>query len=153
LPPLTVAQIGGASLILLVAGGLAGAALAWRSPLPVTLPLGAGLLVRWLFVNKVYSPQYALWVYVALALRGVAQPIWAAFALFDLAYYYASFQILFTANLDRGGEIGRLVAWQARHLLQPLVVVRLLLFLLLVALALAQVRRGFDADYSTTVER
>lgn len=133
LPSLPTAQVGVASLALLLGGGFVCALLALRSPAPVTLPLGGALLLWWLFSNKIYSPQYSLWVYFALALVGSAGPLWRAFALYDLAYYYASFQILFTSTFAGPDDIGQLIAWQARYLLQPLVAVRLLLLLLIVA--------------------
>lgn len=142
LPSLPTVQVGVASLALLLAGGLVCAVLALRSPVPVTLPLGGVLLLWWLFTNKIYSPQYSLWVYFALALLSSAVPLWRAFALYDLAYYYASFQILFTSTFAGPDDIGQLIAWQARYLLQPLVAVRLLLLLLLVAGAVWQLSRG-----------
>ena len=142
LPPLPTVQLGIASSALLIGGSLICMLLALRSPAPVTLPLGGALLLWWLFSNKVYSPQYSLWAYFALALVGAAVPLWRAFALYDLAYYYASFQILFTATFAGPDDIGQLIAWQARYLLQPLVAVRLLLLVLIVAGAVWQLRRG-----------
>ncbi len=142
LPSLPTAQVGRASLVLLLIVGLVCAILALRSPAPVTLPLGGALLLWWLFTNKIYSPQYSLWVYFALALLGSAVPLWRAFALYDIAYYYASFQILFTSTFAGPDNIGQLIAWQARYLLQPLVAVRLLLLLLFVGGAVWQLSRG-----------
>ena len=142
LPSLSTAQVGIASSALLLGGGLVCVLLALRSPVPVTLPLGGALLLWWLFSNKVYSPQYSLWVYFALAVVGTALPLWRAFVLYDLAYYYASFQILFTSTFAGSDDIGQLVAWQARYLLQPLVAVRLLLLLLIVAGVFWQLGRG-----------
>jgi len=142
LPSYSTVQVGIASLALLLGGGLICAALALRSTVSATLPLGGALLLWWLFTNKIYSPQYSLWVYFALALLASAAPLWRAFAFYDLAYYYASFQILFTSTFAGPDEIGQLIAWQARHLLQPLVAVRLLLLLLLIAGAVWQLSRG-----------
>jgi len=133
LPSLSTVQVGVASSALLLGGVLVCALLALRSSAPVTLPLGGALLLWWLFSNKIYSPQYSLWVYFALALVGSAVPLWRAFALYDLAYYYASFQILFTSTFAGPDDIGQLLAWQERYLLQPLVAVRLLLLALIVA--------------------
>ena len=142
LPSLPTAQVGIASSALLLGGGLICMLLALRSPAPVTLPLGGALLLWWLFSNKIYSPQYSLWVYFALALVGSAAPLWRAFALYDLAYYFASFQILFTSTFAGPDDIGQLIAWQARYLLQPLVALRLLLLLLIVAGIIWQLVRG-----------
>jgi hypothetical protein len=123
LPPLTIPEINTASLALLALGGLIFALIALRARAPVTPLLGATLLVWWLFVNKIYSPQYGLWVYLALALLATSRLLWGAFAIFDAAYYFASFQILYTAML----QIDILVEWQTRYLVHPLVAVRLVL--------------------------
>ena len=119
----TIPAINAASLALLALGGLVFALIALRARAPVTPLLGATLLVWWLFVNKIYSPQYGLWVYLALALLATSRLLWGAFALFDAAYYFASFQILYTAML----QIDILVEWQTRYLVHPLVAVRLVL--------------------------
>lgn len=123
LPNLTTAEVNRGSIVLLVLGGAVLASVALRSRTPVAPLLGATLLVWWLFVNKIYSPQYGLWVYLALALVATPRPLWVAFALFDAAYYFASFQILYTSMFDNE----TLVEWQTRYLVHPLVVVRLLL--------------------------
>jgi hypothetical protein len=123
LPPLTVHQINNASLALLAAGGIVLGLIALRSRAPVAPLLGATLLIWWLFVNKIYSPQYSLWVYLALALLAVPRAFWVAFALFDVAYYFASFQILYTSLFN----LPIIVNWQTRHLIHPLVAVRLVL--------------------------
>jgi hypothetical protein len=123
LPPLTIPQINAASLALLALGGLALGLVALRSRAPVAPVLGATLLIWWLFVNKIYSPQYSLWVYLGLALLAVPRPFWVAFALFDVAYYFASFQILYVSLFD----LPNIVEWQTEHLLHPLVGVRLVL--------------------------
>jgi hypothetical protein len=122
-PRLTTAQVNLASLALLAAGGLIVAALALRSRGPVVLPAGALLLLWWLFSRKVSAPQYALWVVLALALLHPAQPYWQAFAVFDVAYYYASFQVLYMNRFNNT----TLTGWELQHLLAPLVVVRLVL--------------------------
>ncbi len=122
-PQLTIEQINTASLGLVVVGGLALALLAQRTRGPIASTLGATLLLWWLFVNKIYSPQYGMWVYLALALLGIGGLRWRSFALFDLAYYFASFQILYTSLYD----MAPLIEWQTRYLVHPLVVVRLLL--------------------------
>ncbi len=137
IPSLTIAQINGASLALLALGGLLLTGCALRARQPTMLAYGATLLLWWLFVNKVYSPQYALWVYLALALLAVPRDFWRGFVLFDLAYYFASFQILFT--IAQGHS--ELVAWQARYLLYPLVVVRLVLLAVFVGWGTATLLR------------
>lgn len=122
-PRLTIDQINSASLALLAFGALICGVLALRTRQPSAPAVGALLLLWWFFVNKIYSPQYALWVFLALALLGLPRGLWRGFVLFDLVYYYASFQILFT-SLQHADA---LVEWQTRYLVQPLVVVRLAL--------------------------
>ena len=53
-----------------------------------------GLLSWWFAINKVYSPQYALWLVALLALCGA--PIWlgVVFALADLFYFGAVLTIV-----------------------------------------------------------
>ena len=153
LPRLGVAQVGGLSLGLLVAGTLALAAFAIRARCPVTLPLGAAVLIWWLFVNKVYSPQYGLWVYLVLALLGMPAGIWRAFILLDLAYYYASFQILYTSTFAAPYSTGPLTSWQATYLLQPLVAVRLLLLLAIFSWIIGNTLTRSDNSSATTATK
>jgi hypothetical protein len=143
LPRLTIPQVNILSLVVLVIGGLILAALALRARGQVFLPLGAALLLWWLFVNKIYTPQYGLWVYLALALLAVPRGFWQGFVLFDLAYYVASFQILFTSLFAANFPVEPLVLWQTHYLIDPLVVVRLGLLALFVGWGgLALVRQG-----------
>jgi glycosyl transferase family 87 len=57
----------------------------------VLVPAFATALLVFFFVNKVYSPQYSLWVMALLALRGA--PLWlaGAFAAVDLVTTYVGF--------------------------------------------------------------
>lgn len=125
LPWLTIPQINLLSLVALVVGGGVLLVLALRAKGPVLLPLGAALLLWWLFVNKIYTPQYGLWVYLALALLAVPRSFWRGFVLFDLAYYFASFQVLFTTLFNPVFNTDALIMWQTRYLIEPLVLVRL----------------------------
>jgi hypothetical protein len=62
-----------------------------RSPLPI----GLVAIVAWFFfVNKVYSPQYGLWVVALLALAGAPTALVVAFAGVDVFGYMASFMTL-----------------------------------------------------------
>ena len=153
LPHLGVAQVGGLSLGLLVVGTLTLTAFAARARCPVTLPLGAAVLIWWLFVNKVYSPQYGLWVYLVLALLSLPAGVWRAFILLDLAYYYASFQILYTSTFAAPYSTGPLTSWQATHLLQPLVAVRLLLLLAIFIWIIGNTLARSDNSSATTATK
>ena len=138
IPSLSQGQINIASLALLIVGAIGITLFALRSSRPLALPLGGALLLWWLFANKIYSPQYGLWVYMALALLAAPPVLWRAFALLDIAYYYASFQILYTASFPSSHDTSQLISWQARYLLQPLVVVRLLALLAIVGWTVLQ---------------
>ena len=129
IPGLGVAQIDGISLGLLAVGAGVLTTFAFRAKCPVTVPLGGAVLLWWLCINKVYSPQYGLWVYLVLALLGLPAGVWRAFILLDLAYYYASFQILYIITLAAPYSTGPLISWQVTYLLHPLVAVRLVLLL------------------------
>jgi hypothetical protein len=93
---LTTAQINAWSAALLLAGLAAAAALlvvAWRRGAGRD---GAALLAAalvalgwWFFINKVYSPQYSLWLVVLLALLAAPPLLAAVFAVADLAYFGA----------------------------------------------------------------
>ncbi|HEU5425060.1 MAG TPA: hypothetical protein VFU72_16075 [Nitrolancea sp.] len=131
------------SLGLLAAGGVVLAALAWRARLDVTLPLGAGLLVWWLAVNKIFSPQYALWVFLAMALVRAAWPLWAAFAAADLAHFGLSWLLLYTASV--AGNTG-LVRWENHHLRDPVVLALGALMLVLVVECALRLWRGRGED-------
>lgn len=87
------AQINRASMVLMVLGlGLIGALLAWavrRDPASTTDRLAFASLAMlgwWFFINKVYSPQYSLWLLVILALLGAPVLLAATFALADLVW-------------------------------------------------------------------
>ena len=108
--PLTTPQINRYSALLLAAGigaimlamaigscrarGHVGArAGAWGGDRLVAAGLAA--LGWWLFVNKVYSPQYSLWLLVPLALLAAPPALAISFAGVDLAYFVASFTSIY----------------------------------------------------------
>jgi hypothetical protein len=122
---LDTAQVNRLSAVALGAGCLVGAWCAVRSRRPVLLPLGSALLLWWLFLNKVYSPQYGLWVLLALALAPVPALLWQAVALADGAYFVVSFQLLYAGRFQRA----ELSDWLLRYLHTPLVLARLALLL------------------------
>ena len=83
---------------LLVAGLVAIAALAVRArraPGGVLIPASAAALL-WVFATaKVYSPQYALWIFAALALVGAPLRLAIAFGLVDLLVFTTTFGPLY----------------------------------------------------------
>jgi hypothetical protein len=57
----------------------------------VLVPAFGAAMLGFLFVNKVYSPQYTLWVMAVLALLGAPLALAAAFAAVDLFATYVGF--------------------------------------------------------------
>lgn len=97
---LTLHQINTLSALLLGVG--VGAILllmawAWRRGVRRDLLLPASLAaIAWLFfINKVYSPQYSLWIAALLALLAAPPALAVAFGAVDLGYFAASFILLY----------------------------------------------------------
>lgn len=60
-------------------------------PAKLVAPGFLALLAWFLFINKIYSPQFGLWVVLLLAIAGA--PLWLAvtFVIVDTAFYWVSF--------------------------------------------------------------
>jgi len=70
------------------------AVLAWRYPSATLAQLGFLIIAAFILVNKVYSPQYALWL---LPLAVLARPKWPAFLLWqagEVIYFVAIWRYL-----------------------------------------------------------
>jgi uncharacterized membrane protein len=94
--------------VLLVLGALAIAAILLLAPRRPRLSQGAFLIVvLFLVVNKVYSPQYVLWL---LPLLVLARPKWLDWALFSLAesLYYVAIWAHLDGVLNSGGPLDKL---------------------------------------------
>jgi hypothetical protein len=83
-----------AVLLLLALAVVAGAMLLGSRRVParqLVAPAFLVLLAWFVFINKIYSPQFGLWVVVLLAMAGA--PLWLAvtFIVVDTAYYWVSF--------------------------------------------------------------
>jgi hypothetical protein len=91
-----------ATLLLLGLAALAAAAAAAAAPQPArdrAVRLGTALtLVAWISVNKVWSPQYALYAFAAAAL--VSAPPWMFFLLSAVAV--VDYHLAFEVRADRG---------------------------------------------------
>jgi hypothetical protein len=86
-------RVSGALLALVLAAVLA-AMLTGARRVPPSRLIAPGLLALlafFVFINKIYSPQFGLWVVVLLALAGA--PLWLAvtFIVVDTAFYWVSF--------------------------------------------------------------
>jgi hypothetical protein len=68
------------------------------SPGSLIAPAFLALLACFVFINKIYSPQFGLWVVVLLAAAGA--PLWLAipFIVVDTAYYWVSFLIFLSSG-------------------------------------------------------
>ncbi len=101
---LTLQQINTLSALLLIVGIGIILLLMWqgsrhrRGTGPELLLLASLAAIGWFFfINKVYSPQYSLWLAVLLALVAARPALAVAFAAVDLSYFAGSFIILYLA--------------------------------------------------------
>jgi hypothetical protein len=83
-----------AVLLVLALAAVAGAMLLGARRVPagrLVAPAFLALLAWFVFINKIYSPQFGLWVVVLLAIAGA--PLWLAitFIIVDTGYYMVSF--------------------------------------------------------------
>lgn len=133
------AQINRASMVLMALGlALFGALLAWavrRDPAGTVerLPYAAlAMLGWWFFFNKVYSPQYSLWLIALLAILGAPPLLAATFALADLLWLGA----ILLAVAERTWQ-----DWMHAPLLLPPLAFREALILLIIGWALRRMVR------------
>ena len=140
--PLSTAQVNLASAALLLAGLAVALLLVWyaraRGAAPGSdLVLPATLLVLgwWFLVNKVYSPQYSLWLAALLALLGARPLLAVAFGAADLTYFVAilvaiaqhgwsnwfNAPVLLLPTALREAAILALVAWAGWRIVRPAV--------------------------------
>ena len=116
---------GGADLVTtpLFVGGLAAivilAVKARSRPGGILIPASAAALL-WVFATaKVYSPQYALWIFAALAVAGAPVELAIAFGLVDLLLFASTFGPLYPVG-PLVSEFPRAVEWGAYGLRQLL---------------------------------
>lgn len=94
------------SWLVAVAGGWAVAQRGGRYP---WLQVGAALLASFLLFNKVYSPQYVLWLLPFFVLLRIRWGWWVAYLAVDLLLYVGLFRWYY--DITQGGDFG--VAKQA----------------------------------------
>ena len=149
LPQLTVPEVNRLILLALLIAGAGYVTMGFFSRRPVLLPLGAVLLLLWLALNKVYSPQYALWVFLGLALLRPNWSLWTAFMASDIGHFAVSFLILYSVRFQAEG----LVDWQLEHLRTPLELLRVGLLATFIALGVASLIGQGRAEQATPVQR
>jgi hypothetical protein len=131
---LSVDTINTLSLLAVVLAVAILGAVQWRHGTDLTVP-AAAILITWFFVvNKIYSPQYFIWLVPFLALLAVPLPLYIALVFVDAIYYVCSFQILHIGYLLGTAESHyRVGAWDFDHVLMPAMELRELVFLGLIA--------------------
>ena len=105
------------------------AAVQWRRDDDCTIAAAAAILIWFFFLNKVFSPQYFIWIVPFVALLNA--PLWLAVALafVDVIYYTASFQILHLLCPCSDGNLQTFSSWDFDHVLMPAMELRELVFL------------------------
>lgn len=90
-------------------------------PAELIVPATLACIAWFMFANKVYSPQYGLWVMALLAAAGAPVSLAVAFAAADLGFFVSAFTIFMVQGQSKG--------WFAQHVLTPSnVVLEALLF-------------------------
>lgn len=101
------------------------------------LPAVVALITWFLFINKIYSPQYSLWLAALLALAGAPPVLAAAFAGADLLFYGTTWTGLY---LDiRGFPAG--ATWVYTQPAWDAMLLRELVMLVIIAWALRRLLR------------
>ena len=86
--------------------------------------LGTALaLVAWIATNKIWSPQYALWGFLAGALAGAPLPLFLVLSAASVADFHVAFEV----------RARRWAPWFTDHVFHPDAVVRTILWLALAA--------------------
>jgi uncharacterized membrane protein len=103
----------------------------WRRGGDIMIPAAAIALTWFFFLNKVYSPQYFIWLVPFLAL--LAAPLWLYILLTiaDVAFYIASFQVLHIEFVMTPMHNLTLRDWDFDRVLMPVMVFREATFLVL----------------------
>jgi len=108
----------------------------------VTIPAAAALMVWFLFINKVYSPQYFIWIVPFLALLAAPPALAVGLAFVDVIYYTCSFQILHAGCPPCDAGLQAFSNWDFDHVLEPAMELREAAFLLLIGWIVAARLRG-----------
>lgn len=131
---LSTAEINDVST-LLVLGGLAVLLMLQRRLSPgAWLPACCAMLAWFYFINKTYSPQYALWIVVLLAIIGAAPALAVAWSAADLLYFGAV--ETWAALADNYGEEPQ--RWFADYVLLPTTALREAMLLLVIVWCVKQ---------------
>lgn len=133
---LTLQQINSLSAVLLAAGvGLIMLLMVYGSwggdirARDLLLPASLAAIAWFFFINKVYSPQYSLWLVALLALLAAPPALAVAFAGADLLYFAASFIVLYLSVTQNPATnwFHSQVMWQAMAL-REMVILALIVY-------------------------
>jgi hypothetical protein len=107
------------------------------------LPASTAAIAWFFFINKVYSPQYSLWLAVLLALLAASPALVAIFAAVDIAYFAGSFIILYLVVTDNPAS-----AWFYNEALFPAMAFREATILAIVVYSIWNIVRRFPNKQS-----
>lgn len=119
-PRLFVGAANAISATVVIAAALALAVAEWRTRRLDPLPAACALLCVFFIANKVYSPQYWLWVVAALALAAV--PGWMAGAVSVIAL--ADYAVSFTRLHLQADRVWQQALWFDHAVFWPTVAIR-----------------------------
>lgn len=118
------------SLAVVAGGGLVIMALGWRSPRwNFAMPMGCLLLVWWLYFNKVYDPNFDLWLLFVLAILGAPLWLYTAVTLMSISWYLLTFVGLHISGQPNSGDFGY---WFVTHPFFAMLVLRLIIMLVMI---------------------
>jgi hypothetical protein len=113
--PIATSTVNLWSGVLLLAGVVVAVWWTARAPRPpaAVAPAFLALLAWAFFLGKVYSPQYSLWIVVLLAYVGAARALTISFIAVDVAYFVASFVVLYLVGVGASDWFFDEVLWPA----------------------------------------
>ncbi|MDB5075344.1 MAG: integral rane protein-like protein [Chloroflexi bacterium] len=97
----------------------------------MTIPASFAVLTWFFFLNKVYSPQYFIWLVPFMALMAIPLWLYVLLTLADVVFYVASFQLLHLEFVLTTMHNLALRDWDFDHVLMPAMVFREAAFLVL----------------------
>lgn len=128
----SVDTVNALSAIAVILAIVALGAVQWRRDRDLTLPCAA-ILITWFFItNKVYSPQYFIWLVPFLALLAAPVALFVALSFVDVIYYTASFQILHFGCPACDGAVQTISNWDFDKVLMSAMKLRELAFVALI---------------------
>jgi hypothetical protein len=117
------ATVNALSVVVVGSGGLFATWLAWRSPRrDITMPLASVLLVWWFTFNKVYDPNFDLWLLLLLAVLAAPAWLYVGFTLMSLTWYIITFIGLYLSVQPNNGELN---TWFLGHASLGSLIIRL----------------------------